>query len=97
MVGVPPMSATHKSYFSLISSVSKVARKFSYEFAYASALVLVSNGINAYLFNDVHPVPMLSYAVREMKTIAGIMITASHNPPEYNGYKVYWTWDEWIK
>ena len=69
--------------------ISYDTRKFSYEFAYASALVLVSNGINAYLFNDVHPVPMLSYAVREMKTIAGIMITASHNPKEYNGYKVY--------
>lgn len=69
--------------------ISYDTRRFSYEFAYASALVLVSNGINAYLFNDVHPVPMLSYAVREMKTIAGIMITASHNPKEYNGYKVY--------
>ena len=69
--------------------ISYDTRKFSYEFAYASALVLVSNRINVYLFNDVHPVPMLSYAVRELKTIAGIMITASHNPKEYNGYKVY--------
>ncbi len=69
--------------------ISYDTRRLSYEFAYASALVLVSNGINAYLFPDVHPVPMLSYAVRELKTIAGIMITASHNPKEYNGYKVY--------
>lgn len=69
--------------------ISYDTRKFSYEFALASALVLVSNGIKAYLFNDVHPVPMLSFAVRELKTIAGIMITASHNPKEYNGYKVY--------
>lgn len=69
--------------------ISYDTRRMSFEFAYASAMVLASNGITTYLFNDVHPVPMLSYAVRELKTIAGIMITASHNPKEYNGYKVY--------
>ncbi len=69
--------------------ISYDTRRMSYEFAFASALVLVSNGIKAYLFSNVHPVPMLSFAVREMKSIAGIMITASHNPKEYNGYKVY--------
>ncbi len=69
--------------------ISYDTRRFSYEFAVASAIVLVSNGIKAYLFDDVHPVPMLSYAVRQLNTIAGIMITASHNPKEYNGYKVY--------
>lgn len=69
--------------------ISYDTRRFSYEFAYATALVLVSNGINAHLFSDVHPVPMLSFAVREMKAVAGVMITASHNPKEYNGYKVY--------
>ena len=69
--------------------ISYDTRRMSYEFAYASALVLVSNGIKAYLFSEVHPVPMLSFAVRELKTVAGIMITASHNPKEYNGYKVY--------
>ena len=69
--------------------ISYDTRRMSYEFAYAAAVVLVSNGIKAYMFNDVHPVPMLSYAVRELKTVAGIMITASHNPKEYNGYKVY--------
>ncbi|MBO7345379.1 MAG: phospho-sugar mutase, partial [Clostridia bacterium] len=69
--------------------ISYDTRRMSFEFAYASAVVLASNGIKCYLFNDVHPVPMLSYAVRELKTIAGIMITASHNPKEYNGYKVY--------
>lgn len=69
--------------------ISYDTRRFSYEFAYASAVVLASNGIKAYIFKDVHPVPMLSYAVRELGTIAGIMITASHNPKEYNGYKVY--------
>lgn len=69
--------------------ISYDTRRMSYEFAYASAVVLVSNGIKTYFFNDVHPVPMLSYAVRELGTVAGIMITASHNPKEYNGYKVY--------
>ena len=69
--------------------ISYDTRRMSYEFAYASALVLVSNGIKAYLFSQVHPVPMLSFAVRQLKTVAGIMITASHNPKEYNGYKVY--------
>ena len=69
--------------------ISYDTRKFSFEFAYNAAVVLVSNGIKTYLFNDVRPVPMLSFAVRELKTISGIMITASHNPKEYNGYKVY--------
>lgn len=69
--------------------ISYDTRRMSFEFAYEAALVLVSNGIKAQLFYDVHPVPMLSYAVRELKTVAGIMITASHNPKEYNGYKVY--------
>ena len=69
--------------------ISYDTRRKSEEFAYASALVLASNGIKTYLFSDVHPVPMLSFAVRQLGTIAGIMITASHNPKEYNGYKVY--------
>ena len=69
--------------------ISYDTRRMSFEFAYASAIVLATNGIKTYIFNDVHPVPMLSYAVRELKTVAGIMITASHNPKEYNGYKVY--------
>ena len=69
--------------------ISYDTRRMSYEFAYNTAVVLVSNGIKTYLFNSVHPVPMLSYAVRKLKTTAGVMITASHNPKEYNGYKVY--------
>lgn len=69
--------------------ISYDTRRCSYEFACAAALVLVSNGIKARLFTEVHPVPMLSYAVRTLKAVAGIMITASHNPKEYNGYKVY--------
>ena len=69
--------------------ISYDTRRMSYEFAFAAAKVLASNKIRVYLFSDVHPVPMLSFAVRELKTAAGIMITASHNPKEYNGYKVY--------
>ena len=69
--------------------ISFDTRRKSEEFAKAAAGVLAKNGVKAYLFDDVHPVPMLSYAVRYLKTVAGIMITASHNPKEYNGYKVY--------
>ena len=69
--------------------ISFDTRRKSREFARAAASVLARNGIRAYLFDKVHPVPMLSYAVRYLHTVAGIMITASHNPKEYNGYKVY--------
>lgn len=69
--------------------ISYDTRRKSDEFAQAAAGVLAKNGVKVYLFDDVHPVPMLSYAVRYLKTVAGIMITASHNPKEYNGYKVY--------
>ena len=69
--------------------ISYDTRRKSEEFARAAAGVLAKNGVKAYLFDDVHPVPMLSYAVRYLRTVAGIMITASHNPKEYNGYKVY--------
>ena len=69
--------------------ISYDTRRNSRLFALKAAAVLAKNGIKAYLFDDVHPVPMLSYAVRYLHTIAGIMITASHNPKEYNGYKVY--------
>ena len=70
-------------------AISYDTRYKSDEFARAAAEVLAANGIKAYLFDDVHPVPMLSFAVRNLKTVAGIMVTASHNPKEYNGYKVY--------
>ncbi len=69
--------------------ISYDTRLKSDEFAFGSAEVLASYGIPAYVFDDVHPVPMLSFAVREMNAIAGIMITASHNPKQFNGYKVY--------
>ena len=70
-------------------AISFDTRHKSDEFAKAAAEVLAANGIVAYKFADVHPVPMLSFAVRQLKTVAGIMITASHNPKQYNGYKVY--------
>lgn len=66
------------------------SRRMSPEFALDSALCLAANGIHAYLFDSLRPTPELSFAVREFGCIAGIVITASHNPAEYNGYKVYW-------
>ena len=66
------------------------SRIMSREFAESTALCLNANGIRTFLFDDIRPVPELSFAVRELGCTAGIMITASHNPPEYNGYKVYW-------
>lgn len=65
-------------------------RRCSPEFAREAALVLAANGIKAYLFDGLRPTPELSFAVRYLGTVAGIMITASHNPKEYNGCKVYW-------
>ena len=70
-------------------TISYDTRIQSDEFAKESASVLAANKINAYLFDNVRPVPMLSFAVRRLNAVAGIMITASHNPKEYNGYKVY--------
>lgn len=66
------------------------SRRMSPEFADEAALCLAANGIKAYVFESLRPTPELSYAVRTLGCIAGINITASHNPPEYNGYKVYW-------
>lgn len=66
------------------------SRHMSPEFADFAALTLAGNGIKAYVFESLRPTPELSFAVRELGCIAGINITASHNPPEYNGYKVYW-------
>ena len=70
-------------------AISFDTRRKSAEFARAAAGVLAANGIAAHLYSAPHPVPMLSYAVRRLGAVAGIMITASHNPKEYNGYKVY--------
>ena len=69
--------------------ISYDTRKYSSEFAIEVAKVLSANGINAHLFEDVRPVPMCSFAIRRLNAVAGVMITASHNPKIYNGYKVY--------
>lgn len=66
------------------------SRRFSPEFADEAARVLAANNITAYVFESLRATPILSYAVRQLNAISGIVITASHNPPEYNGYKVYW-------
>ncbi len=66
------------------------SRRMSPEFADEAALCLAANGIKAYVFDALRPTPELSFAIRELGCISGIVVTASHNPPEYNGYKVYW-------
>ena len=66
------------------------SRNMSKEFSEYAALCLNANGIKTYIFETLRPVPELSFAVRKLNCISGIMITASHNPPKYNGYKVYW-------
>ncbi len=66
------------------------SRRMSPEFADEAALCLAANGIKAYVFDALRPTPELSFALRTLKCISGIVITASHNPPEYNGYKAYW-------
>ena len=71
-------------------AISYDSRRMSKEFSLQTALIFCANGIKAYLFENLRPVPELSFTVRELKCTAGVMITASHNPPKYNGYKVYW-------
>ena len=66
------------------------SRRMSPEFAETAALVLNGNGIKTYLFESLRPTPVLSFSVRHLGCTGGIVVTASHNPPEYNGYKVYW-------
>lgn len=66
------------------------SRNMSPEFADEAALCLAANGIKAYVFDALRPTPELSFAIRELGCISGIVVTASHNPPEYNGYKAYW-------
>ncbi|WP_035785989.1 phospho-sugar mutase [Butyrivibrio sp. XPD2002] len=71
-------------------AISYDCRRFSPEFADETARCLAANGIKAYVFDELRPTPELSFALRKLGCIAGVMITASHNPPEYNGYKAYW-------
>lgn len=79
-----------KGFASKGVAIAYDSRRMSPEFADEAALCLAANGIKAYVFESLRPTPELSFAVRELKCVAGINITASHNPPEYNGYKVYW-------
>ncbi len=73
-----------------VAVIAYDSRRFSDVFAREAARVLASNGIRTYLFTTLRPTPMLSFAVRLLRADTGIVVTASHNPPEYNGYKVYW-------
>ncbi|HPD80630.1 MAG TPA: phospho-sugar mutase [Spirochaetales bacterium] len=66
------------------------SRRYSAQFALDTALIFAANGIKAYLFTGVRPTPVLSFAIQHLKTDTGVVITASHNPPAYNGYKAYW-------
>lgn len=79
-----------KSGEPLTAAVAYDSRHFSKEFALETALVFAANGIKTYLFTSLRPTPLLSFAVRYLGTTAGVMITASHNPAKYNGYKVFW-------
>ncbi|MBL4937558.1 phospho-sugar mutase [Clostridium sp. YIM B02515] len=79
-----------KSYMDRGVAIAYDCRHFSKEFAERAALVLAANNIKAYLFESLRPTPLLSFTVRHLKTASGIVVTASHNPKEYNGYKVYW-------
>jgi phosphoglucomutase len=72
-------------------AISYDSRKYSFEFAKEVAAVMATNGIKSFIYDRLNPVPMLSFSVRHHNAQAGVMVTASHNPPEYNGYKVYWS------
>lgn len=84
------LKATFKGDASLKVAISYDSRRFSPEFAKATAEVLAANGIQALITKQLRPVPMLSFMVRHFGCKAGVCVTASHNPPDYNGYKVYW-------
>lgn len=79
-----------KSYMDRGVAIAYDCRHFSKEFAKRAALVLAGNNIKAYLFESLRPTPVLSFAIRHLNTASGIVVTASHNPKEYNGYKAYW-------
>ncbi|MDR0497274.1 MAG: phospho-sugar mutase [Treponema sp.] len=76
---------------SLSAVIAFDSRRYSAEFAESSALIFAANGIKCWLFSGMRPTPELSFAIRHLKADTGIVVTASHNPPQYNGYKAYWT------
>jgi len=75
----------------LSAAIAFDSRHYSIEFAEAAALIFAANGIRTWLFSGMRPTPELSFAIRHLKCDTGIVVTASHNPPQYNGYKAYWT------
>ncbi len=75
---------------SMSVAIAYDSRRLSYEFALETALVFNANGIKTFLFSELRPTPMLSFAIRYLGCISGVIVTASHNPKEYNGYKAYW-------
>ena len=87
---IPSISNPHSVITSYSIHYTKLYENYSDIFSLEAALVLCANGIKTYLFTSLRATPVLSYAVRKLKTDTGIMVTASHNPAEYNGYKVYW-------
>jgi len=74
----------------LSAAIAFDSRRYSAEFAEAAALIFAANGIKTWLFSDMRPTPELSFAIRQLGCDTGIVVTASHNPPQYNGYKAYW-------
>ena len=84
------LSAVENKYQKPIVAIAYDSRRFSKEFSQEAACVLSANDIEVFIYSNLRPTPMLSYAVRQLKATAGIVITASHNPAEYNGYKAYW-------
>lgn len=88
--GLATYVKTHASHGTPSAAIAYDSRRYSETFALDAALVLCGNGIKTYLFSSLRPTPELSFAVRHLKATTGIVVTASHNPPQYNGYKVYW-------
>ena len=71
--------------------IARDSRNMSYEFAVEAAVIFAANGIKVYFYEDITPTPLCSYGIRKLNATSGVVVTASHNPPEYNGYKVYWS------
>ncbi|MCL2440805.1 MAG: phospho-sugar mutase [Treponema sp.] len=86
----PQKAAACGSAAGLKAAIAYDSRRYSAEFAEAAALIFAANGIKTYLFSEMRPTPELSFAIRYLGCDTGIVVTASHNPPQYNGYKAYW-------
>jgi phosphoglucomutase len=91
LIRVFPEKAAAGTEAGLKAVIAFDSRRYSAEFAQAAALIFAANGIKTYLFSSMRPTPELSFAIRQLGCDTGIVVTASHNPPQYNGYKAYWT------